>query len=433
MEVHVRKQHAARERRERLLLAALLILGLAAFVGIPFYIGSRNPPANRPDLSQQMFLVFALLPGLIGLGNYAVSQRLQRAFRRPLNEALAEKCSETSVSGNGDTQADTGTTVDTEASIAACRPTLSETLAASAMLTGAFLVLTIVSVRGSGTPANSGLIYSGYGAYISTLWYLLARLNASALSPRFLVNSAVKASIAMLIGCAVGHELFAGASAAGMPANMFCFLIGLFHPLAMKSLKKTAIKTFGAQVVVEADLPVLLIEGIDDEAADLLEELGIASVQHLATANVPELAERSLYPQERILNWVDQAILAVHTGGRIRELRSAGIHSATEILALAALRKGDDTELAAVAKKRLEDAGERAGFSSGSTLLLVECIARDPALYVFRKATQYEARLGSHPDQSRSDRRADADVREKKAVVNPDEADYATPPNISLL
>jgi hypothetical protein len=284
------------------------------------------------------------------------------------------------------------------------------------MLTGVFLVLAIVSWRGHGTASNSGLIYSGYGAYISTLWYLLARLNASALSPRFLVNSAVKASIAMFIGCAVGHELFAGAigiGSAGMATNMFCFLIGLFHPLAMKSLKKTAIKTFGGQVVADADSPVLLIDGINDEAADLLEELGIASIQHLATANVPELAERSLYPQERILDWVDQAILAVHTGGRIREFQTAGIHSATDMLALAAYgKKASCEEMAEAAKKRLKDAGERAGFSSEATLLLVECLKNDPGLGVFLQAPKYEARLRLYKAICRAEQATDLSVAE---------------------
>ncbi|HXH40356.1 MAG TPA: hypothetical protein VNN08_17130 [Thermoanaerobaculia bacterium] len=433
-----KRHHGTRtDSRERKWLLGLLILGLVGFMGTPFYVAFVKPwlfptpiadTKSEADLSQQMFAVFALLPGLIGLGNYAVSQRLQRAFRRRLNRDLAMKCSEAasekSEEGEADHDAVAVAAKTAEESIAACRTTLFETVVASAMLTGVFLVLAIVSWRGHGTAANTGLIYSGYGAYISTLWYLLARLNASALSPRFLVNSAVKASIAMFIGCTVGHELFAGATgatgvvASGIPANLFCFLIGLFHPLAMKSLKKTAIKTFGGQVVADADFPVLLIEGINDEAADLLEELGIASTQHLATANVPELAERSLYPQERILDWVDQAILAVHAGGRLRELRAAGIHSATEMIALAAYGKMDPSdEMTKAANKRLKDAGERAGFSPEAMLLLVECIKNDPGLWVFNQAPQYEARLRVHNALCRNEPDGVKGLGEKSPVV----------------
>jgi hypothetical protein len=121
----------------------------------------------------------------------------------------------------------------------------------------------------------------------------------------------------------------------------------------------------------------------------------VVLTQHLATATVPELAERSLYPQERILDWVDQAILAVHTGGRLRELRAAGIHSATELLALAAYgKKAPCNDMADAAKKRLKDAGERAGLSSEAMLLLVECVENDPGLDVFLQADKYKARLG---------------------------------------
>ena len=426
------------ENVERHWLEVLLILGLLAFVGIPFYIAFVKPwlfPASsagatsEADLSQQMFVVFALLPGLIGLGNYEVSQRLHRGFRRRSNEVLAQKCSESDQSERetGRARSDVVATDSKRYSLAACRPSFSETLVASAMLTGVFLVLAIVSWGGPGKPANSGLIYSGYGAYISTLWYLLSRLNASALSPRFFVNSAVKASIAMLIGCAVGHELFAGATSVGgpgMPANMLCFLIGLFHPLAMKSLKKTAIKTFGGQVVVDADFPVVLIEGINDEAADLLEELGVSSVQHLATANVPELAERSLYPQERILDWVDQAILAVHTEGKLRELRAAGIHSATELLALAEYGKGTCEKMAEAANKRVKNAAERAGFSPDATMLLVECIENDPGLRVFLKASQYDTRLRLHKARL-GDQKILVGAAEKTAMVLADDRNAA--------
>ncbi len=428
------------------LLWTLLTVGLVVFIALPFLLAFLKPwhfptwisdTASKAELSQRMFAVFALLPGLIGLGNYAVSQRLQQGTRRRSNKDLARKCSGPSSGKNeprkphaavaaaaapaapgavdfaSGAPAAPGAASDAsgapagsgaasaadaaEDSIDQCRPTLPETLVASVMLTGVFLVLAIVSWRDPDSHANSGLIYSGYGAYISTLWYLLARLNASALSPRFLVNSAVKASIAMFIGCAVGHEIFGGAigtGSAAVPEKMLCFLIGLFHPMAMKSLKKTAIKTFGGQVVADADFPVLIIEGINDEAADLLEELGIASTQHLATANVPELAERSLYPQERILDWVDQAILAVHTGGRLREFRAAGIHSATEMIALAAYgSKTPCHEVAEAAKKRLKDAGERAGYSSEAMPLLVKCLENDPGLDVFLHSSKYKERL----------------------------------------
>src|SRR5205814_4849853 len=113
----------------------------------------------------QMPWLFVVLPGIIGITNHIVTRRQRGA--EPV--AAAESIH---------------------------LPKLREAFAAAMLLTGVFAIL----ANATHYENLSGLVYAGYGAYVSTLWFMLVRLNANALSPRFLVNSALKASIAMFIG-----------------------------------------------------------------------------------------------------------------------------------------------------------------------------------------------------------------------------------------
>jgi hypothetical protein len=313
----------------------ILIAGAAVFLALGLML----------PISKSWFWAFAMLPGLTGVANYIVVTSRQRDIKHM--ESLH-------------------------------RPTWNEAIAAALLLTGVFFIV----ASAEGKEDFNGLVFAGYGAYTSTLWLMLVRLNANALSPRFLLNSALKASIAMLIGFMV--------STSGLlepPGNVkflgFYFLIGLFHSWAMKALKRTAMVTFGVTQTSAADLPVQLLEGVDDGAVDVLEELGVTSMQHLATMHGPEACGRSLYPRNRVLDWIDQSILAMHTNGRINDLRALGIRSAYALITIANHSVqwcGDRrTPLGDGAYELFEDAARRLGLSTQGLYLLTECIRTDPS------------------------------------------------------
>ena len=261
------------------------------------------------------------------------------------------------------------------------RPSFSEALAAALVLTGIFLV---VAKAAPPELKLGGLVYAGYGAYISTLWSMLVRLNVSALSPRFLINSALKTSIAMLLGFVASDiGLFKSATPA------LCFLIGFCLGWALKALKKSAMATFGVTQTTAADLSVRLLEGVDDGAVDVLEELGITSIQHLATMNAAEVCGRSQYPRDRVLDWIDQSILAIHANGRINDLRALGIRSAYALVTIADYACGKDEgeePLHRLAMHRLDEASKRLGQSQETLQITAECIRRDRS-YIALHAT----------------------------------------------
>jgi hypothetical protein len=301
------------------------------------------------------FWIFALLPGIVGVANHIVTYRQRRA-------------------------ADNGAGSPEQAE-SQHRPRLSEALAAALVLTGIFLVA--AKAAASGKELN-GLVYAGYGAYISSLWSMLVRLNVSALSPRFLINSALKTSIAMVLGfVASSTALFKDA-----PPALY-FLIGFCLAWALKALKKSAMVTFGVTQTTAADLSVRLLEGVDDGAVDVLEELGITSIQHLATMNAAEVCGRSQYPRDRVLDWIDQSIMVMHANGRINDFRAFGIRSAYALVTIAEYATNIDKReepLHKLAEKRLADAGKRLGLSEEALQITAECIRRDPS-YIALDAT----------------------------------------------
>ena len=295
----------------------------------------------------QWFWPLALLPGIVGIANHLVVSRQYQAHN-----------------GHDELQH---------------RPTFAETTAAAAVLAGVFCIV----ARSEGDAKLDGIVYAGYGTYISTVWFMLVRLNANALSPRFLVNSALKASIALMIGFVASMPEISKLFGAGVSLKALYFLIGLFEPWAMKALRKTAMATFGVAQTGAADLPVRLLEGVDDGAVDVLEELGITSIQHLATMHAPEVCGRSLYPRDRVLDWIDQSILIMHTNGRINDLRALGIRSAYGLITVAEHAReectGGKPPADDAAYGRFKQVAQRLGTSVDGLYLIKQCIESDPA------------------------------------------------------
>jgi hypothetical protein len=296
------------------------------------------------------FWALALLPGIIGIANHLVVSRQYKA--------------------------------DEEEDESQHRPTFGQMFATASLLTGVFCI--VARATGDLGSGLDGLVYAGYGTYISTVWFMLVRLNANALSPRFMANSALKASIALMIGyVASTTDIVKQFGKIGVSLPAMYFLVGLFHSWAMKALRKTAMATFGVTQTGAADLPVRLLEGVDDGAVDVLEELGITSIQHLATMHAPEVCGRSLYPRDRVLDWIDQSILIMHTNGRINDLRTLGIRSAYGLITIANHAReecaGGKTPAEDAAFERFKQVAQRLGTSVDGLYLVKQCIETDPA------------------------------------------------------
>jgi hypothetical protein len=207
--------------------------------------------------------------------------------------------------------------------------------AATLLLTSVFLFVATIAAytKWSGTPL-AGIVYAGLGAYSSILYFMVARLYASALSSRFLMSSAIGSASAIVIGwvfASIGVTVLE-IDASSLNLATLLFLTGLFHKWALDALRRRARKLFGQPDPETAELPLDAVEGIDDVHADLLTEYGVTTVQHLAKAEPGELCERTLLPLDRIADWIDQAILVTEFKKNIAQARALGIRGAIDLV-----------------------------------------------------------------------------------------------------
>lgn len=321
------------------LRAVVLALSIG-FAAMPFlFITTFQVGGYRLNDLQgtAFFFSLGLLPGVIGICFHIVNAATRRVKG---NDALQQYYAFRSGRERARKQERTMVTVD----YASSDPLGA--ISASLFLTGIFLLIAIFAgfeadpKQGITYNGVQGMMYAGLGAYVAVLYYMVARLYANALSSRFLLTSALRAASAVVIGWVFGIVGVTAlvvptptghASTGALASNGVLFLIGLFHSSAIDMLRTRAMKLFGRGEHDEDEIALTTIEGIDLTTADLLAEYGVGSVQHLATAEPGELSDRTLLPLDRILDWIDQAMLIRYLRKHIAVSRLMGIRGAINL------------------------------------------------------------------------------------------------------
>ena len=341
------------QKRMVLVVAVLFALFPLVFIGD---VNLRGVHLSDLDASG-FFFSLGILPGSVAIIYHLFLASTRRSQGRALLERYyAFRNSRTSARVQD--LAATSEAADTSATGA---------IAAALFLTGIFLLIAVfagyeaASEKGPAANGVQGMMYAGLGAYVAVLYYMVARMYANALSSRFLVTSALRTSSAVALGWVfgiVGITVFAGApnsaAAAGstnqaLAGNAVLFLVGLFHNMAIDALRNRARKLFGAAALDANDVPLTAVEGVDDTTAELLIEHGVATIQHLATSDPGDLSDRTIVPLDRVVDWVDQALLIRFFKSGITVSRGLGVRSATD-LALVHMR-GDTALLNSLAEK----------------------------------------------------------------------------------
>jgi hypothetical protein len=183
--------------------------------------------------------------------------------------------------------------------------------------------------------AMNGLIFAALGAFVSVMWRMIKRINANALTSRFLFTAALRSAIAMMVGLTAGQfDLFGFLNPNG-PRETVLFLTGLFTDWALDALRNRASTVFVPAASQTADqLPLNMVDGLDDGVIDILDEIGIWDIEHLATCEPGELTLRTLYPFNRVADWIDQAVLINYIRRNIPAARDLGIRGAIDLMLL---------------------------------------------------------------------------------------------------
>jgi hypothetical protein len=348
----------------------LLVIISALFAAAPLivrYFFFKVPISHTP--AQLIFFGLAPLPGLIGLITYVSSQKNRYELQKDALEQMQH------LTPSGDTNF---------ADAKKFEPSFVAWLTGALLLTGVFLIVAILAPHAtSKNPAEMGIVFAGYGTYVSTLWFMLGRLNAHALSPRFLLNSTLKAAIGILIGFIAAMSVgFFGKAESAMTSQMLLFMVGFFHDWALGYIRKKAVELFqvNQNPGTAPELPLAMIEGVDDAAADLLDELGVSTVQHLAMQSPVELSMRSLYPIKRVIDWIDQALLTLYFRDKIVAARELGIRGMTEFIAIYEQATGIHPGKADQSKELMTVLAQKLGVSESALYLMAGACRHDDSV-----------------------------------------------------
>ena len=180
------------------------------------------------------------------------------------------------------------------------------------------------------TPVNFAFL----GAYFFGIQMMYRRFVRRDLVPNAYFSFSNRMIIAM-IGVWVitmTYEAYAGqqsqTGAVAMPVILLlAFIIGVFPRVVWQFLSAAGSKLFRVAVVlpsVEAKQPLHNLDGLTVWHETRLEEEDVENVPNMASVDVVELMLHTQIPMERLVTWIDQAILLTVLGAANCEVGSTG-------------------------------------------------------------------------------------------------------------
>jgi hypothetical protein len=195
------------------------------------------------------------------------------------------------------------------------------------------------------------LTYAFLGAYFFSLQMLFRRYVRRDLRGSAYVAVAMRIILAVIgTGVAVVAVRLLNPGVSERSLLIVGFTIGVFPKVAWQ-IVQTAFRQVTGLVVkgLRTDSPLSALDGLTVWHEARLEEEDIENVPNMATTDVVELFLNTRVPPNRLIDWVDQAILYTHLSPsgdekdrgikqleeqRRRELRSLGVRTATSMVEL---------------------------------------------------------------------------------------------------
>ena len=218
------------------------------------------------------------------------------------------------------------------------------------------LLTTVVMVLGwlvtlqpiSGTPASAKMlvdffkpqdnvfVYGFLGAYVFTLYDLIRRYVRGDLKPKAYSSVITRIVVVGILAWVLSNL--------NVPkfSNVVAFMVGMFPESFLTYLREICREYLPG---VESADPLTKIEGIEIYDRSRLLDEGVTNIESLAHHDFVDLMIETRIPVPRLVDWVDQAILYLHTkdpqdhskaeakdSESCGRLRSFGIRTATDLL-----------------------------------------------------------------------------------------------------
>ena len=185
-------------------------------------------------------------------------------------------------------------------------------------------------------PVAAPVAFAFLGAYFFSLQMLFRRYLRRDLRGSAYVSVSLRIVLAVF-GTWVVAAALEQAQAPSTPAQLLVigFGIGVF-PRIIWQFVQGAFRRVGVAIPgLRTESPISDLDGLTVWHEARLEEEDIENVPNMATADLVDLLLNTRLPPDRIVDWVDQAILYTYLGPRARgrrdELRAHGIRTATAL------------------------------------------------------------------------------------------------------
>jgi hypothetical protein len=195
------------------------------------------------------------------------------------------------------------------------------------------------------TPNATPVTFAFLGAYFFSIQMLFRRYVRSDLRGSAYVAVVMRIALA-LIGISVLVEIAKAASWHPTTSLLLGFVVGVFPVVAWQIIRNIMIKVFRYVLPsLEAEMALNCLDGLTVWHEARLEEEDIENVPNMATVDIVSLLISTRLPAERIVDWVDQAILLTYLGpsqarnsdsnSAYHELARHGIRTASALLGTA--------------------------------------------------------------------------------------------------
>jgi hypothetical protein len=207
--------------------------------------------------------------------------------------------------------------------------------------------LTDASLLNSFKPVQTPVTFAFLGAYFFSIQMLFRRFVREDLRRSAYVAVALRIILAV-IGTWAAVAAISWVSSGRSPPGMLAlvgFAIGVFPRLAWQLIQGICKKIPGVTLALpslETQLPLSDLDGLTVWHESRLEEEDVENIPNMATADIVDLMLSTRFPPDRIVDWMDQAILYTHLGpdpeeakppSRRDALRAHGIRTASSLLA----------------------------------------------------------------------------------------------------
>ena len=161
---------------------------------------------------------------------------------------------------------------------------------------------------------------------------LVRRFFQNDLKPTAYVNATMRIIIVILLVWVLDPLLPDSLGQAERSA--IAFAIGVFPAIGWQALQSiVAVLLKRAVPSLESKDPLSELDGMNVWYEARLVEEGIEGVQNLATADIGNALLRTRIPPERLIDWIDQALLRMHARkDDVEQMGRYGIHKATDLL-----------------------------------------------------------------------------------------------------